>query len=107
MAPSQLEIKIRSLQRLLKEEKYYQQELKDQKNHVDEMKADDSVDPYDLKKQVEVLQDTERLLPALYEKIGQFKEDLARFVETYNGTEDLKAVDTTLKEAGDLLSKSS
>ncbi|CEP60172.1 Rbl2p LALA0_S01e04632g [Lachancea lanzarotensis] len=105
MAPSQLEIKIRSLQRLLKEEKYYQQELQEQKDHVKSLETSETVDPYDLKKQVEVLQDTERLLPALYEKIGQFKADLEQFSETYNGTEDLQPAKTTLKEADALLAR--
>ncbi|CAR22800.1 Tubulin-specific chaperone A [Lachancea thermotolerans] len=103
MAPSQLEIKVRSLQRLVKEEKYYQQELSDQKAHVENLKANSEVDPYDLKKQVEVLQDTQRLLPALYEKIGQFKEDLVQFTKTYSGSEDLGSSKQVLKEAADLL----
>ncbi|SCU79672.1 LAFA_0B04830g1_1 [Lachancea sp. 'fantastica'] len=105
MAPTQLEIKLRSLQRLLKEEKYYQQELQEQKDHVKHLENSEAVDPYDLKKQVEVLQDTERLVPALYEKIEQFKDDLEQFSESYNGAEDLQPVKSTLEEAEKLLAK--
>ncbi|SCU82527.1 LADA_0C06018g1_1 [Lachancea dasiensis] len=103
MAPSQLEIKVRSLQRLLKEEKYYQQELSEQQALVYKLKTDETVDPYDLKKQVEVLEDTERLLPALYAKITQFRDDLAQFTRSYNGAEDLEPATITLKDAENLL----
>ncbi|SCV05855.1 LANO_0H16666g1_1 [Lachancea nothofagi CBS 11611] len=107
MAPSQLEIKVRSLQRLVKEEKYYQQELEDQKTHVQKLKSEGQVDPYDLKKQVEVLQDTERLLPALYGKIDQFKHDLALFVDSYNGSEDLDSAKSIIEDAENLLKSKS
>lgn len=89
MAPTQLEIKVKSLQRLLKEETFYQQELKEQTEHVEKLRQDASVDPYDLKKQVEVMQDTERLLPTLYKKIGEFKENLEGFLKSYQGSEPL------------------
>ena len=97
--------RVRSLQRLVKEERYYQQELADQKTHVQGMKNDPEVDSYDLKKQVEVLEDTQRLLPALYEKIGQFKDDLAHFSDNYSGSEDLSSAKAVLKEAEKLLSE--
>ncbi|SCW03319.1 LAFE_0G07800g1_1 [Lachancea fermentati] len=103
MAPTQLEIKVRALQRLVKEEAYYQQDLKEQKERVNDLKSKSEVDPYDLKKQVEVLQDTERLLPTLYDKINQFREDLNQFVQSYKGTEDTAAAKDILKEAEELL----
>ena len=40
MAPTQLEIKVRALQRLVKEETYYQQELKEQQQHIEKLKED-------------------------------------------------------------------
>lgn len=106
MAPTQLEIKVRALQRLVKEETYYKQELKDQKAHVDTLKKDSSVDPYDLKKQIEVLEDTERLLPTLYKKIQEFKENLEQYLDSYEGTEEIKDAKQIVKDAEELLAKS-
>ncbi|BAO39767.1 tubulin folding cofactor A [Kluyveromyces marxianus] len=105
MAPTQLEIKERALKRLCKEEKFYQKELEDQKEHVKKLEADPSVDSYDLKKQIEVQQDTERLLPELYKKIREFRDDLEKFLESYEGTEDLEPAKAAIAEADILLSK--
>ncbi|CAI4036553.1 hypothetical protein SMKI_15G4010 [Saccharomyces mikatae IFO 1815] len=103
MAPTQLEIKVKALKRLTKEEGYYQQELKDREANVAKLKEDESVDPYDLKKQEEVLDDTKRLLPTLFEKIKEFKEDLEKFLETYQGTEDISDAKTAIASAQELL----
>lgn len=105
MAPTQLEIKVRALQRLVKEETYYQQELKEQQQHIEKLKEDPSIDPYDLKKQVEVLQDTEKLLPALYQKIGDFKENLEQYLESYQGTDDLTGAREAVFSASELLAQ--
>lgn len=103
MAPTQLEIKVKSLQRLVKEESYYQQEAKDQAAHVERLKTDPKIDPYDLKKQIEVLQDTQRLLPTLYEKIKQFMDNLSQFLETYSGEESTTDAKAILADAEKLL----
>ncbi|EJS41589.1 rbl2p [Saccharomyces arboricola H-6] len=103
MAPTQLDIKVKALQRLTKEEGYYQQELKGQEAHVAKLKEDKTVDPYDLKKQEEVLEDTKRLLPTLYEKIKEFKEDLEQFLQTYQGAEDISDAKTIITSAEELL----
>lgn len=105
MAPTQLEIKVKALQRLVKEEKYYLQELKDQQKHVKKLKEDSSVDKYDLKKQEEVLNDTERLLPTLYVKIKEFMDNLEEFLESYNGSEDTKEAKEAIEAAKKVLSK--
>ncbi|KAL3231402.1 Tubulin-specific chaperone A [Nakaseomyces bracarensis] len=105
MAPTQLEIKVKALQRLVKEEKYYLQELKDQQKHVKKLKADSSVDKYDLKKQEEVLNDTERLLPTLYVKIKEFMDNLEEYLESYTGAEDTKEAKEAIESAKKILSK--
>ena len=105
MAPTQLEIKVKSLERLVKEESYYQQEAKDQIAHIENLKKDPKIDPYDLKKQVEVLEDTKRLLPTLYQKIGEFKDDLTQFVINYKGVENLEPSKIAIKNAEELLNK--
>ena len=103
MAPTQLEIKVRALQRLVKEEQFYQQELKDQTEHVEKLKKEKDVDPYDLKKQVEVLEDTQRLLPTIYKKIEEFKEDLQDYMEGYDGSESLDTAREAIRSAEELL----
>ena len=103
MSPSQLEIKVRALQRLVKEEGYYQQELKDQTAHVEKLKKDKDVDPYDLKKQEEVQQDTEKLLPTMYKKIAEFKENLEEYIKSYQGNEELQDAQTAIKKADEEL----
>ncbi|CCE63911.1 hypothetical protein TPHA_0G00750 [Tetrapisispora phaffii CBS 4417] len=103
MAPTQLEIKVKALQRLVKEETFYQQELVEQSEHVEKMKSDASTDPYDLKKQVEVLEDTQRLFPTLYKKIGEFKDNLQEFIDKYEGSESLDSAKEALKSATELL----
>lgn len=103
MAPTQLEIKVKSLQRLIKEENYYIQEKKDQKELLEKLKADKEVDPYELKKQKEILEDTERLLPTLYNKIRQFKEDLEEYLKTYEGDENTDLAVTMVSKANDVL----
>ncbi|SMN20552.1 similar to Saccharomyces cerevisiae YOR265W RBL2 Protein involved in microtubule morphogenesis, required for protection from excess free beta-tubulin [Maudiozyma saulgeensis] len=103
MAPTQLEIKVKALERLVKEESYYQQEAKDQAAHVENLKNDPKIDPYDLKKQVEVLEDTQRLLPTLYQKIREFKDDLSQFLASYKGIEKTEPATAALESAETLL----
>lgn len=70
MAPSRLEIRVKALVRLLKDEKLYHQELAEQQAVVDAMKAR-GADEYDLKKQIEVLEDTRQMIPALRGKVQE------------------------------------
>ncbi|AMD18590.1 HBL312Cp [Eremothecium sinecaudum] len=105
MAPTQLEIKVRALQRLVKEEKYYINELEEQKAHIERLKQDPQIDQYDLKKQVEVMEDTKRLLPKFYEKVEQFFADLSNFVKEYQGEEDLTEAKKALESAKVVLDK--
>ncbi|QLL31000.1 hypothetical protein HG536_0A08150 [Torulaspora globosa] len=103
MSPTQLEIKARALQRLVKEEGYYQQELKEQTELVEKLKKDKDLDPYDLKKQEEVQKDTEKLLPTLYQKIREFKENLEQFLESYQGSESVEGAKSAIDSANELL----
>lgn len=103
MSPTQLDIKVKSLQRLLKEEKYYLQEIEQQKKHINQLSKDENLDPYELKKQREVLQDTERLLPVLYRKINEFKDNLNDYLQNYDGNEETLVAMETLNHANELL----
>lgn len=103
MAPTPLEIKVKSLQRLMKEESYYIQEKKDQKDLLAKLEADKDVDPYELKKQKEILDDTERLLPTLYTKIQQFKENLEEYLTTYEGDESTDLAKEVVEKSNEML----
>ncbi|WPK25479.1 hypothetical protein PUMCH_002796 [Australozyma saopauloensis] len=86
MAPSKLEIKVKALQRLLREKEYYEKELKEQEQELENMKQS-SRDEYEIKKQDELVAEAKRMLPELDSKIKQHKAELAKFVEEYKGEE--------------------
>lgn len=73
--PSQIKIKTLALGRLIKEEKMYKQETVEQAERVEKMKSNGD-DEYEIKKQVEVLKDTEQMVPIMRKKIVEMKESL-------------------------------
>ncbi|OEJ83091.1 Tubulin-specific chaperone A [Hanseniaspora osmophila] len=99
MPPSKLYIKTKALERLLKEEDYYKKELQDQQKLVNTLKDDKSVDPYELKKHIEVLQDTERLFPSLYQKIDEFKVDLENYLKEFSKDSGVSSVQNESSES--------
>ncbi|EGW34156.1 uncharacterized protein SPAPADRAFT_59576 [Spathaspora passalidarum NRRL Y-27907] len=90
MSPSPLQVKVSALKRLIKEEKLYQQEVSEQEQYVNKMK-ESNADEYEIKKQVEVLEESKRMVPQVTKKIGEHREALKSFLETYSGDEDLTA----------------
>lgn len=90
MSPSTLQIKVNALKRLIKEESLYQQEVTEQKNYVDQMKSNNA-DEYEIKKQTQVLEESQRMVPEVSEKIKKHKEALSQYVQEYKGDEDLSA----------------
>lgn len=88
MPSSPLQIKVNALKRLIKEEKLYKEEVEEQEKHVSQLKANNS-DPYEIKKQVEVLDESKRMIPLVAKKIQEHKEGLSQFLDTYSGDEDL------------------
>lgn len=102
MAPTQLEIKTKSLGRLIKEESLYQQELKEQESHVENLKTSNA-DSYEIKKQVEVLDDTKKVIPEIRKKISEAKDSLEAHIKDYTGTEDLTASKENIAAAEKLL----
>ncbi|RLV95453.1 Spore wall maturation protein DIT1 [Spathaspora sp. JA1] len=88
MSPSPLQVKVSALKRLIKEEKYYQQEVSEQEQYVSQMKAH-KADEYEIKKQVEVLEESKRMVPQVSKKISEHKEALKKFLESYSGEEDI------------------
>lgn len=102
MAPTPLEIKTKALGRLVKEESLYQQELKDQEKVVSELKAANG-DEYEIKKQIEVFEDTKQMIPEIRTKIKESLESLESFIESYTGVEDLTASKENIELARNLL----
>lgn len=96
MGPTPLAIKVNALKRLIKEEKLYKQEVAEQKNIVEQMKANNA-DSYEIKKQVEVLNESERMVPELTKKITTHKKSLQDFLENCSGDEDLTAAKELLQ----------
>ncbi|CAH2355572.1 tubulin-specific chaperone A [[Candida] railenensis] len=88
MAPSTLQIKVNALKRLLKEEKLYKNEVTEQEQFVEQMKAN-KADEYEVKKQIEVLQESQRMVPEVTKKIADHKEALSQFLDAYKGDEDV------------------
>lgn len=88
MPPSQLAIKTNALKRLIKEKSLYSQEVEDQSKYVQQLKASNS-DEYELKKQIEVLEESKRMVPQVDSKIEAMKKSLKDFLESYNGDEDV------------------
>ncbi|KAI5958806.1 RBL2 [Candida theae] len=95
MAPSQLQIKVSALKRLIKEKDMYQREVSEQEQYVNQLKANNG-DEYELKKQVEVLDESKRMVPQVSKKIEELKKSLSEYLENYTGDEDVT-------EAKDLL----
>ncbi|ODV94702.1 hypothetical protein PACTADRAFT_43869 [Pachysolen tannophilus NRRL Y-2460] len=89
MAPSQLKIKVSALNRLLKDESLYHIELQEQHQLISglEAKINDEAElnkeemGYELKKQLQVLDETEKMIPQLRLKISEFTENLKTFIE--------------------------
>jgi tubulin-specific chaperone A len=98
MAPSQLEIKTKALGRLVKEEGLYQKEVKEQEQVVEKLKAVNG-DEYDIKKQIEVLNDTKQMVPEIRQKIKQSLDALEAYLESYTGSEDVSAANENIDVA--------
>lgn len=82
--PSQIKIKTAALGRLIKEEKMYRQESADQEARVEKMK-ENGEDEYDIKKQIEVLKDTEQMVPVMRKKIDEMKTSLEAILVSMRG----------------------
>lgn len=87
MSPTQLQIKVNALKRLIKEKSLYDQEVLEQENFVNHMKATNA-DEYEIKKQLQVLQESQMMIPELNDKITEHRKELQKFVESYSGDED-------------------
>lgn len=88
MLPNQLSIKTNAVRRLINEYKIYTKEVSDQESYVEQLKSANT-DEYEVKKQIEILEESKRMVVQLKTKVAQSKEGLAKYLETYNGDEDV------------------
>mmetsp|Transcript_15979 Transcript_15979/g.20278 ORF Transcript_15979/g.20278 Transcript_15979/m.20278 type:complete len:110 (+) Transcript_15979:241-570(+) len=78
----QLMIKSKTVQRLAKEVKYYEQEVKENEEKLAKMKEEQK-DPYDIKKFAEVLGESQMMIPDSQNRYKKSLEDLKSFLETH------------------------
>lgn len=102
MAPTQLQIKVNALNRLMKEHKLYQREADEQKERVEKLKQENG-DEYELKKMNEVLQDSQQMVPELQKKIRSSVDSLKDLLNSGEIDEDTTAANQTIEEAEKIL----
>lgn len=90
MSPTPLQIKTKALQRLIKERSLYSDEVLQHKEFLDQMKSS-GADQYDVRKQSQILDESERMVVELERKIADHKDSLTAFLGSYSGDEDLSA----------------
>ena len=88
MGPSPLQIKVNALKRLIKEEKLSKQEVAEQEQHINQMKANNA-DEYEVKKQIQVLEESQRMVPEVTKKVAEYRQALKEFLDSYKGDEDV------------------
>ncbi|EDV27015.1 Tubulin-specific chaperone A [Trichoplax sp. H2] len=76
----QLKIKTGVVRRLVKEKAMYEKEVIDQQARIDKLKANNE-DEYVIKKQIEVLQESENIIPDCQKRIKAAIADLQRLLE--------------------------
>ncbi|KAK2807892.1 hypothetical protein FQN49_008767 [Arthroderma sp. PD_2] len=105
MAPSTpLSIATGAVQRLVKEEASYQREKEDQERRIEKLSkeaTDDENSEYMMNQERKALEETERLLPRLKEKINEAVSKLERLIaeEGQKGMDSDVAQITAAKEA--------
>lgn len=87
MSPTQLQIKVKALERLISEKSFYCKEVKEYAQSLDQMKSA-GADVYEVRKQAQVLEESQRMVPELERKIKEHTRSLSDFLKTYDGDED-------------------
>lgn len=74
----------------------YRNEVNEQEKYVEQMRTS-KADEYELKKQIEVLNESQRMVPELLKKIKEHREKLVEFLESYAGDEDTSIARSLVK----------
>lgn len=98
MAPTLLQIKVKALQRLLKEKNLYADEVQEHVRTLEQMKST-GADDYEIKKHSQVLEESKRMVPELEKKIKEHRQSLVEFLKNYNGEEDTTIAEALIQEA--------
>mmetsp|Transcript_33700 Transcript_33700/g.107700 ORF Transcript_33700/g.107700 Transcript_33700/m.107700 type:complete len:113 (+) Transcript_33700:1812-2150(+) len=96
-APSserQLEIKTKVVKRLAKEVAHYEEETKEHEARIEAMRSSNK-DPYDVKKAVEVLDETKLMIPDAQRRLRDALDDLENLVDSVQDV-DVSAAKTYL-----------
>ena len=80
----QLRIKVSVCKRCSKDLIYYGKEVEKQKAKIEKMKTDGR-DEHDVKKQVQVLEESEEMIPLSRDQLRKAKADLKKFMESNTG----------------------
>eukprot|EP00163_Fabomonas_tropica_P006054 TRINITY_DN15678_c0_g1_i1.p1 TRINITY_DN15678_c0_g1~~TRINITY_DN15678_c0_g1_i1.p1 ORF type:complete len:116 (+),score=45.58 TRINITY_DN15678_c0_g1_i1:194-541(+) len=83
-----LSIKVKAVQRIQKDLIYYEKEYNQQAAKVQKMK-DDGKDEYDIKKQEEVLEETNAMMPEARTRLEKAHADLEQAVEELKDDTDI------------------
>ncbi|TMW69532.1 hypothetical protein Poli38472_001688 [Pythium oligandrum] len=100
MAERQFKIKVGSLRRVKKDLEYYAKELTQQKLKIEKMRQDGK-DEYDIKKQEEVLVETETMLPDCQMRLQETVNDVTKFMTAHQS--EVEALTALHEEATTLL----
>eukprot|EP00752_Nemacystus_decipiens_P003388 g3135.t1 len=98
----QLKIKLGVCKRMVKEVASYETEAKENEAKVQKMR-DDGKDPYDIRKQEEVLQESYMMIPDSKSRLAKVLEEMQSFLGEHASTEGLPA--DQIEEAKGLLAK--
>ncbi|KAK7890003.1 tubulin folding cofactor A [Exophiala xenobiotica] len=103
MAPSQLQVAISSLKRLLKEEASYYKEQEQQKTRIANLEKDktdeDGNRDFTLKQERQALEETKKVIPTLRERITSAREKLENMLDMAGNDEERDAAVQVLKAA--------
>lgn len=81
----QLRIKVSVYKRCNKDLVYYGKEVEKQKAKIEKMKADGK-DEHDVKKQIQVLEESEEMIPLSRDQLRAAKTDLEKFIKSDKGS---------------------
>ncbi|CAH0475657.1 unnamed protein product [Peronospora belbahrii] len=82
MTERQFEIKVGTLRRMKKDLEYYMKEHMTQQVKIDTMRLAQK-DEYDIRKQEQVLLETERMLPDCQSRLKEAVSDLSHFIDIH------------------------
>ncbi|KIW64969.1 hypothetical protein PV04_07263 [Phialophora macrospora] len=105
MAPSQIQIAISSLQRLLKEEQSYFKEQEQQEARIAKLETqangNDENHEYQLKQERRALEETKAMIPQMRDRITNAREKLENMLDTVTNEQERDAAVEILKKAKD------